>query len=290
MATRLVEQMSLGAITSMTEILPSEVIADEIVLGHLFHIRDIAAGEDPYHYSSGNYGPIYATIKGGCSDQKLAKLMARQLALKVAAEVTDFDFVAGLVTGGVPPSIYLRDWVQEIQEREISWVYIRDTRKLGGTKEYVTGLKMPDGSRTPFIPEGSVGLVVEELVNFANSTTNGARVLRSNECKCVCNLGVTILDYDNPEAERYRGEYGVSQLSVVRMSEVLDAVERHGTYPNELVEDARWSRCNPLEWMAYYGLEKTEHEKKPQLDPDYLLFQQDSEAWAKQHGYIRSVV
>ncbi|MCX6809904.1 MAG: hypothetical protein NTZ65_04125 [Candidatus Berkelbacteria bacterium] len=253
-------RLSLKDIVAMTEVVSPEIIAEEIVQGGLVHIRNVADGEEAYHYSSGNWGPMYVTVKGGCSNQNLFKFMARQLSLRVS-DITDFDFVAGLVTGGVPPSIYLRDWVQEMQDREIPWVYIRDTRKLGGTKEHVTGLYMPNGQRSLFIPEGAVGLVVEELVNYANSTTNGAILLRSEECKCGCRRGVTILDYDNPVAHKYRAKYNVELTSVVKMTEVLDAIQRIGLYSDDLVEDARWSQRDPQEWMGFYGLEKTELKK-----------------------------
>jgi orotate phosphoribosyltransferase len=260
MAERLAATMDLRDIVTMTEILPAETIAAEIVLGGLLHIRDVAGGEEPFHYSSGNFGDKYVSVKGGCSDQELSKLLARQLTLRLK-DIYDFDFVAGLVTGGVPPSIYLRDWIQEFQDREIPWVYIRDTRKLGGTKETVTGLYMPSGERSSFIPIGAVGLVIEELTNFANSITNGAILLRSDECQCGCRLGATILDYGNPKALEYRTEHQLELINLVSMSEVLDAAQRLGLYSERLIDEAHQQLRDPLGWMARYGLEKQEHRK-----------------------------
>lgn len=259
---RLAAAMDLRDIVTMMEILPSSVIGEEIALGGLLHIRDVAAGEEPFHYSSGNWGDKYVSVKGGCSDQKLSKLMVRQLVLRLA-DNTSFDFIAGLVTGGVPPSIYLRDWVQDLQGREIPWVYIRDTRKLGGTKETVTGLYMPSGERSPFIPIGAIGLVIEELTNFANSITNGAILLRSLECQCGCPLGATILDYGNPKALEYRTEHQLELVNLVSMSEVLDAAQRLGLYPDRLIEEARFQLSDPVGWMDKYELKKTEHDKGP---------------------------
>jgi len=254
--------MTLRDIVSMTTTLSPEEIAGEIALGGLLHIRNVAGGEEPYHYSSGNWGNIYVSVKGGCSDQKLSKLLARQLALKIDCGTSfSFDFVAGLVTGGVPPSIYLRDWIQELQGREIPWVYIRDTRKLGGTKEHVTGLYMPSGQRTSFIPVGATALVIEELTNYANSITNGAILLRSDECQCRCDVGATILDYGNPAALDYRTEHQLELINLVSMGDVLDAALALGLYSEALIEDTRWQLRDPAGWMTNYGLEKQEHKK-----------------------------
>lgn len=49
----LAEVMSLHDIETMTEVLDPTVIAEEIVLGGLVHICNVAGGEESYQYTSG---------------------------------------------------------------------------------------------------------------------------------------------------------------------------------------------------------------------------------------------
>jgi orotate phosphoribosyltransferase len=178
------QSMTRREVESTSQLASSEVIAWAIVEGGAFHIRDVASGEEAYHYSSGNFGPGYVLVKGSVGREKLFKFLVRQLALRLA-DYRSFEFIAGLVTGGVVPAYELREQLQDLQDREIPYVYIRDTRKEGGTREHVTGIQdLASGGTNPEIPEGSTGVVMEELTNFANSISNGARVLRTSGYRC----------------------------------------------------------------------------------------------------------
>ena len=256
-AIQLYDEMTRHDVEIMTDVVPSEVIAWAIVKGGALHIRDVAQGEDAYHYSSGNFGPGYILVKGTVGNQKLFKFLVRQMALRMA-DFRDFDFIAGLVTGGVPPSLILRDHLQELQGREIPWVYIRDTRKFGGTKEHVTGIQhLATGGVNPEIPEGSVGVVMEELTNYANSISNGARVLRN--CGYRCTVGFSLLDYAQPKAAEALQEAGVDLKVLITLPELLDAVAEVGAFPKRLVENFRWFQRDPEEWMKHHGYERKEH-------------------------------
>lgn len=249
--------MSLSDVETMTELLPPQAIAELIVYQKALHIRDVANGEPPYHYSSGNFGSGYVMIKGLVGHQKTFKLLVRQLALKVA-DSRNFGAIAGLVTGGVPPSLVLRDYLQELQGREIPWVYIRDTRKVGGSQEHITGIiELATGEINSEMPLNLPFVVMEELTNYANSLTNGAGVLRA--CGYVCDQGLSILDYANPKAAEALIEHQVNLTCLITLPELLDAVEETGAFSKNLVDDYRWSRSNPEDWMAHYNLEKQEH-------------------------------
>ena len=134
-----ISDMSIAEIDEMlTELEPLE-IAEQLIRHKVLKIIDVDKGEAPFLYSSGNYGPGYIMIKGLVGHQHIWRLLVRQFALKIKT-IHDFDFIAGLVTGGVPPSLLLRDYLQSLQQREIGYVYIRGTRKQGGMKEQVTGI------------------------------------------------------------------------------------------------------------------------------------------------------
>ena len=256
-AMKTYDSMTRRDVETMDEIAPPSVIAWALVQGGALHIRDCANGEPAYHYSSGNFGPGYVLVKGAVGNQKLFKFLVRQMALRLA-DVRDFDFIAGLVTGGVPPSLLLRDHVQELQGREIAWVYIRDTRKAGGTKEHVTGIQhLATGGTNPEIPEGSRGIVMEELTNYANSLRNGAGVLRDSGYRCTD--GIALLDYAQPRAAEALRDAQLTLRTLITLPEPLDAVVEVGAFPERLVDDYRWFQRDPEAWMRHYGYERQEH-------------------------------
>lgn len=252
------DRMTRPEIEAMEEILPLDEIA-RVILAAVAggaHIRDVAAGEPAYQYSSGNSGPGYSSIKAMVGDQNAFALLVRQLALKLAG-VTDFGFLNGMVTGGVAPSWELRRHLQNLQGREIGWCYTRESRKPGGTRELVTGIAGPTGEPNPLIPPGSRGNVVEELVNYAQTTTNGAKILRSSGF--VCDSAFTIVEYGNPEAEVLLGETGVRLTSLITMGEFLDAAEPLEVFKPEVIEDYRHFLRDPAGWMSKYNYHKEEH-------------------------------
>lgn len=251
------DKMSLRDVESTMHRATNELIAQVIVRSGAMHIRDVAAGEEAYYYSSGNFGPGYILIKGMVGRQKAFKFLVRQMALRLA-ELTRFEFFAGLVTGGVPPSMYLRDYVQELQEREIPWVYIRDTRKAGGTAEHITGIQdLATGGINPEIPLGSRGVVMEELTNFANSICNGAQVLRDTGYPCT--TGVSLVHYASSSATEALRNTRLHLDCLITVPELLDVVEELEVFPQHLVDDYRRFLRGPADWMSHYGYEKKEH-------------------------------
>lgn len=128
----------------------------------------------PFLYASGNFGPGYLMIKGLVGRKMLIRCLARYLAIEVADKwPTGLDFVAGNVTGGMIPGWLVSEELEVLLGRRIPFVYIRELRKTGGQKELITGIQ-----NNPEVPAGSTGLDMEELVNFAQTITNGAICLR----------------------------------------------------------------------------------------------------------------
>jgi len=250
-------EMTIGEIASMAYRATAAEIATVIVQSKALNIRDVANGEEPYHYSSGFFGPGYVMIKGLVGRQRAFTFLTRQLALKLAPTMKD-DFIAGLVTGGLPPSLDVRRYLQELQGREIPWVYIRDARKSGGAKETVTGIiDIATDEPNPEIPPGSTGAVVEELTNLANSLCNGSKVLR--ECGFQCRNGYSILDYANALAIEACAEAELNLTCLITLPELLDAAEEAELFPKRLIDDYRWFRRDPGGYGRHYNLERKEH-------------------------------
>jgi|SRR3989344_68997 len=209
----------------------------------------------PFLYASGNWGPGYVMIKGLVGRKKIIKSLTHQLAQKIldtASPITSpVDFFAGNVSGGVIPAWLLSEELETALGRTIPFVYIREARKKGGQKELVTGI-----ANNPEIPPGANGLVVEELVNFAQTTCNGADALR--DAGYSVTHASCILFYDNPEAVKALKEAGIEMIYLFTLPDLLMVAEKHKTHPQEAIDGYREFLTNPLGWQAARGLTRVE--------------------------------
>lgn len=160
----------------------------------------------------------------------------------------EFDFVAANATGGMVPGYELRGKFQELTGKRIPYVYVRGSRKPGGHKELVTGI-----SNNPFIGEGERALVVEELVNFAQSTTNSAVGLR--EIGYQVHSAATILHYENPIALQKLRENDISVIKLTSLPVLLSVAEEGGFFDGRAIDDYKNYLRDPLAWQEQRGYE-----------------------------------
>lgn len=231
-----------------TQIPILERIGLEIIKAKAMEIRDLDAGEDEFLYSSGNRGPGYVSIKNQVGRKILMRFMVQNLAIKVARIAPNLAFVAGNVTGGVIPAWLLSEYLEPILGRQIPFVYIRDTRKKGGQKELITGI-----ANNPEIPAGANGIVVEELVNFAETTCHGAEALRNAGYEVT--HATCILFYNNPEAIKSLEKEKLEMIYLITLPELLEIAEKHETHSLKAINSYREFLKDPLEWQAKRGLE-----------------------------------
>ncbi len=205
----------------------------------------------PFLYASGNWGPGYLMIKGLVGRKVLIRCLARYLAIEVADKwPIEIDFVAGNVTGGMIPGWLVSEELEVLLGRRIPFVYIRELRKTGGQKELITGIQ-----NNPEIhpgPLGSQGLDMEELVNFAQTITNGAICLR--EAGYRCKGGACILYYDNPVANKDLAGAGIEMVSLLTLPRIIDVADCNSTHSKDLLADYRQFLRSPLQWQADRGL------------------------------------
>lgn len=209
----------------------------KLIEAGVLEIRDIDAGEKPFLYSSGNWGPGYVMVKGLVSRRDLVKRLCHTLANKVMS-VTSPDIVVGNVTGGMVPGWIVSDYLC------IPYLYVRNTRKVGGHGELVTGLH-----------SGLSGscLVVEELVNFAQTTVNSAIALRALEFQV--NYAASILSYENSKGIENLNDNGVKLISLLTLSGLLDEAEKSGVFSKSAIDDYRLFLQNPGQWQIMRGFE-----------------------------------
>ena len=212
----------------------------------ILEFRDVTKGEEPFVYSTGNKGPGYLMVKGLVSQRPLFKALVYHLASAVLDTFPEVEYVAGNVTGGMVPGWELADALSTLTARHIPYIYVRDARKQGGQGEQMTG-----DANNEFFNQPRRGLVVEELVNYAQTTTNSALVQREKG-HSVRNAA-TILFYDQPEARALLSRHGVELTPLFTLPELLDIAVEAGADPFS-VDEFRGFLIDPAGWQRERGL------------------------------------
>lgn len=226
-----------------------DVMVQVLKIGAM-EIRDVDSGEEPFLYASGNWGPGYISIKNLVIHEKLIKRLALLLTMKIATVCPHLNMVAGNVTGGMIPGWLLSEYLEVFLDRPIPFCYVRGTRKKGGQKELITGIRNYE------IASSSNILVVEELVNFAETTCNSAEALR--QIPSVVTHAACILTYDNPEAIIRLDQVNVQLISLFNLHKFLMAAEKYSTHPVKLIANFREYLENPLRWQEGRNLKPVE--------------------------------
>ncbi|QQG38728.1 MAG: hypothetical protein HYS32_03950 [Candidatus Woesearchaeota archaeon] len=214
-------------------------------------VRDVDGGKDHFVYTTGNRGPGYVMIKGLVGQRKVLKFLVRQLAEKLAPLFRQqFDFINGNATGGMVPAWQLADSLEKLlslEEGEIPYTYLRGSRKTGGHGELVTGDR-----NNPLITSGMSALVFEELVNYAETTTNAAVTLR--EHGYPVSHAACILSYDHPEARERLRAADMDLVALITLPELLVIAEETGKIPERAVRSYRDFLTDPIGWQLQRGL------------------------------------
>jgi len=247
----------------MTNKASLEEVGSRIITAGGLEIRDVGAGEEAFDYSSANRGPGYVMIKGLVGQPHVMQFLTNQLALKLAGNI-NFDFIAGNATGGMVPGWQLRNDLEGLTGKEIPYIYVRETRKIGGQKEYTTG-----DMRNPLILSGMRALVFEELVNFAQTTCNSAKVLRDKGYKA--DVGATILSYQNPRALEMLKETEVSLTYLISLHDLIDVAEKTGKFNTRAVESYREFLKDPIEWQLSGGFVVPEATAQKAMEKGYKM-------------------
>lgn len=214
-------------------------------------VKNLPKYQQPFLYSSGNWGCGYADVKGQAGNKRLMRQLSAYTAFEVAEKWPNINFFSGNVTGGVIPGWIFSEYYEILVGREIPNAYMRDTRKAGGHKELITGIK-----NNPRVKPGDCVLVVEELVNYAETTINAVKVFRKEGF--LCPGGACILSYDHPEANKALESNNVELVAVIKMPYVLDVARDQKIFPSHLIDDYQQYLKNPLQWQADRGLTKVE--------------------------------
>ena len=223
-----------------------EEVTEKIMDSGQCEVNDVDGGQDPFVYSTGNRGPGYLMIKGLVGQPETLIFLTNQLARKVVKNAK-FDFIEGNATGGMIPAWQLRTDVSELLARQVPCPYLRESRKEGGHSELITGIR-----KNPLIKKGMYALVVEELVNYAGTTTNAARIFKA--AGYPVSHAACILTYDHAEANEKLKKEEVSLISVITLPKLLDIAEGMGRIPKVAADSYRAFLSDPVGWQLQRGL------------------------------------
>lgn len=211
----------------------------------------LPAKQQPFLYASGNWGPGYISVKNLVGRKGVVKILTSELADLISGRANHIEFVVGNVTGGVIPGWLLSEELGRIWGRCVPFIYVRESRKAGGQKELLTGI-----ANNPEIHPGVNGLVVEELVNFAQTTCGSAVIVRDHGFKVT--HAATILFYLNPVGIESLREHEVELIYLFTLPELLDVAEKYNTHSVRLIDDFRDFLSDPMKWQETRGLTSVE--------------------------------
>ena len=225
----------------------------------------ITIKEEPFVYSSGNRGPGYIMIKGLVGQPTIMRKLSAVLAEKIHHTVkTRLDFINGNVTGGMLYGWEIRNVLSEVEDRELPYVYLRGTRKEGGLNELITG-----DQNNPLIKEGMEVLIVEELVNYAETTINAVKTFRN--CNYVVNYAACILSYDHELSRKRIKEHNFELISLITLKELLDVAEEYNLMNVNLVKSYKEFLNDSVEWQLSRNLVVPEDTANEAISRGYIM-------------------
>ncbi|OGF22933.1 hypothetical protein A2Y83_02110 [Candidatus Falkowbacteria bacterium RBG_13_39_14] len=213
-------------------------------------IRDVNGGADPFLYSSGNRGPGYVDIKGRVGWDSVFEPMMALFADHLIAQKIECDLIVGMMTGGALPGYRLKQLLSEKMGRRIIYIYQRGARKIGGHQELDTGDR-----NNSFIPAQSKTLIVEELVNFAETTVNGATYEREEKGRIVTDAA-TVLFYQNPVAVERLKAHNINLHWIIGLrDDLLPFAVDEGFFTKKIVDQYYEFLDNPEVWNISRGFQ-----------------------------------
>jgi orotate phosphoribosyltransferase len=156
-------------------------------------------------------------------------------------------FMHSHAPGGMVPAWIMAGKLGELLGRDVPYFYVRNTRKKGGHNELLTGDRYND-----FFVPGRRGLVLEELVNFAETTCNSALVQR--EAGYDVRFAAAIASYDQPRARDRLRETDLELIELLTIKRMLDSLEERGTFAPHLIASWREFLAGPVEWQNKRGI------------------------------------
>ena len=207
-------------------------------------IRDIAGGEEPFSYTSGNRGPGYCNIKNLVGQQFILREIVSYLLSKITSS---FDAIAANDSGGTIFGWELCSQREHSDDKLYGFVRVNLSQKKHGLLEQIIG-----AVDNPLIKEGTRFLLVDDVVNFATTMVESAELLRSR--KYVVANACAVVDYENPVGHQRLRDAGITLTSAITLRSLLSVAEEKKKFPKDLIDDYRAFLDDPKFWQLSQGI------------------------------------
>lgn len=205
--------------------------------------------KNPFQWASGNFMPIY-------NDNRLlfGDVMGKNLVLGAFSTLVEkyklaFEFVAGVATAGIPPSVLFGFMAS------VPTGYVRDKPKVHGLKNRIEGI-------TDKGFEGTEVLVVEDLISFGGSSADAVQAVRDmggrvNYCLCIFSYGldeaIEVFAGSRPYKDGKKLEQPCTIVPLLTYDDIISyAAEQKKFSPAEITMLREW-REDPTQWQYIHG-------------------------------------
>jgi orotate phosphoribosyltransferase len=206
---------------------------------------------NPFQWASGNFMPIYNDNRLLFGDPIGKDLVMHGLDLLIEEHAVRFNFVAGVATAGIPPSVLFG------YHHGVNTGYVRDKPKAHGLRNRIEGI-----SNKGFA--GAQVLVIEDLVSFGGSSADAVQAVRDmggvvEFCLSIFSYGFTEAmevfagsrDYNPKEGKRLTQP--CTLVPLITYDDVINYAEKENTFlPAEIAMLREW-REDPTQWQYAYG-------------------------------------
>lgn len=210
-----------------------EKIILEILQAKFVKIRDIDNGEEPFLYSSGNYGPGYVSLRDSIGRKKMIKSLAELLVKKVKRSASNIDLIAGNATAGIAPGWLVSEYM------DLPFIYVRDKKKEYGRKDQIVGVYS-----NIEIGRGDNALIVDELVNYGSNIIKSAKVLR--DAGFIVTHAACFMNYARPEVARNLKKENIKLIYLFTLPQLLRVAEDNKFYSLKVINVFRKYLKNPI--------------------------------------------
>lgn len=182
----------------------------------------------PYTFASGIRSPIYMDCRLLISDVKGRSAIVDSMVDHMVD--VNADVIAATASAGIPWGAWVAD------RMELPLVYVRQAAKDHGKGKRVEGM----------IEEGSVAVVIEDLVSTGGSSIAAVESLR--EALIEVNDCISIFTYEFEEAHDAFQAANVRLKSLSNFSTAVEAAQNRGYLTREDAAEAKKWNKDPKRW------------------------------------------
>jgi len=195
--------------------------------------------EEPFHWASGYYMPIYNDNRLLLGQAKHRRMVAEGMQQLIRRESLEYDVIAGTATAGIAPATSLADLEQG------ALIYVRPKPKQHGMQNQVEG-KLEPGARA---------LLIEDVISTGGSSMKAALALR--EAGAVVDACLCIFTYGFAASAKLFEENNCRIMPLLDFPTLLSIAQDFGNITEANADDLRQWMEAPFDWGNARGFPAT---------------------------------